>query len=146
MIRRPPRSTLFPYTTLFRSQYTNCIGYKQISKEESDYPIYFIDGLDKNDIIKKFYSISKELEIKQEPNVIKYLHLSQEWKFWDDVKLDFGINMIDKGNHRNSSLMSEIKRYVLGVIGGYFGLWMPPVSVYGCHFKRPCNVDRKSVV
>src|SRR2546429_7335357 len=24
MIRRPPRSTLFPYTTLFRSQYTQC--------------------------------------------------------------------------------------------------------------------------
>src|SRR2546430_9670172 len=25
MIRRPPRSTLFPYTTLFRSHYTNSI-------------------------------------------------------------------------------------------------------------------------
>src|SRR5256885_10745322 len=24
MIRRPPRSTLFPYTTLFRSECTNC--------------------------------------------------------------------------------------------------------------------------
>src|SRR5256885_12058361 len=24
MIRRPPRSTLFPYTTLFRSQYFGC--------------------------------------------------------------------------------------------------------------------------
>src|SRR5271167_5052048 len=24
MIRRPPRSTLFPYTTLFRSNYNNC--------------------------------------------------------------------------------------------------------------------------
>src|SRR6478609_10659444 len=24
MIRRPPRSTLFPYTTLFRSRLTNC--------------------------------------------------------------------------------------------------------------------------
>src|SRR2546426_8841752 len=26
MIRRPPRSTLFPYTTLFRSQTSNCIN------------------------------------------------------------------------------------------------------------------------
>src|SRR5258707_6799455 len=26
MIRRPPRSTLFPYTTLFRSVYAGCIG------------------------------------------------------------------------------------------------------------------------
>src|SRR5258708_26799110 len=26
MIRRPPRSTLFPYTTLFRSNQTVCVG------------------------------------------------------------------------------------------------------------------------
>src|SRR2546427_1466704 len=26
MIRRPPRSTLFPYTTLFRSRFDNCIA------------------------------------------------------------------------------------------------------------------------
>src|SRR2546430_9152910 len=26
MIRRPPRSTLFPYTTLFRSVWMNCCG------------------------------------------------------------------------------------------------------------------------
>src|SRR2546427_5768015 len=26
MIRRPPRSTLFPYTTLFRSQFNNPVG------------------------------------------------------------------------------------------------------------------------
>src|SRR5258707_6026707 len=25
MIRRPPRSTLFPYTTLFRSKYSDCV-------------------------------------------------------------------------------------------------------------------------
>src|SRR2546430_10180756 len=28
MIRRPPRSTLFPYTTLFRSQVTGFIDYR----------------------------------------------------------------------------------------------------------------------
>src|SRR2546427_7218293 len=26
MIRRPPRSTLFPYTTLFRSRFVACVG------------------------------------------------------------------------------------------------------------------------
>src|SRR3712207_7317906 len=34
MIRRPPRSTLFPYTTLFRSSYLIChcnLGYSQFS-------------------------------------------------------------------------------------------------------------------
>src|SRR3712207_7449534 len=30
MIRRPPRSTLFPYTTLFRSHVIACIGIRQI--------------------------------------------------------------------------------------------------------------------
>src|SRR5258708_39384870 len=30
MIRRPPRSTLFPYTTLFRSCLTNHLGAKKI--------------------------------------------------------------------------------------------------------------------
>src|SRR5438874_6270306 len=29
MIRRPPRSTLFPYTTLFRSRLTSTIGYER---------------------------------------------------------------------------------------------------------------------
>src|SRR5436190_15390087 len=32
MIRRPPRSTLFPYTTLFRSQATGVLG----EREETD--------------------------------------------------------------------------------------------------------------
>src|SRR2546421_12688471 len=31
MIRRPPRSTLFPYTTLFRSAYSIVIGSKHIT-------------------------------------------------------------------------------------------------------------------
>src|SRR3712207_7714699 len=30
MIRRPPRSTLFPYTTLFRSSVNNVLGYPGI--------------------------------------------------------------------------------------------------------------------
>src|SRR3712207_7291109 len=29
MIRRPPRSTLFPYTTLFRSHWVGCAGSRQ---------------------------------------------------------------------------------------------------------------------
>src|SRR3712207_8429564 len=29
MIRRPPRSTLFPYTTLFRSRSGLCLGHKR---------------------------------------------------------------------------------------------------------------------
>src|SRR3712207_7317674 len=35
MIRRPPRSTLFPYTTLFRSQK----AYKHLGYSEGDFPV-----------------------------------------------------------------------------------------------------------
>src|SRR5258707_9685780 len=37
MIRRPPRSTLFPYTTLFRSHHTRTDG---TAYPESECPIY----------------------------------------------------------------------------------------------------------
>src|SRR5256885_7066104 len=33
MIRRPPRSTLFPYTTLFRSLYRASIGSEEVAGE-----------------------------------------------------------------------------------------------------------------
>src|SRR3989454_5705271 len=37
MIRRPPRSTLFPYTTLFRSRFNNpeSIVFRQVNKSSS---------------------------------------------------------------------------------------------------------------
>src|SRR3712207_6890793 len=34
MIRRPPRSTLFPYTTLFRSYYQLAAYFAQVSRKE----------------------------------------------------------------------------------------------------------------
>src|SRR3712207_7027767 len=42
MIRRPPRSTLFPYTTLFRSQRLYPGGSNQfaVSERESDLPMF----------------------------------------------------------------------------------------------------------
>src|SRR3712207_8764186 len=45
MIRRPPRSTLFPYTTLFRSGYQVC---KLIRSNEptKDVPVVMISGKD----------------------------------------------------------------------------------------------------
>src|SRR3712207_7317185 len=38
MIRRPPRSTLFPYTTLFRSDYDYCIDFS------NKLPIFLTDN------------------------------------------------------------------------------------------------------
>src|SRR3712207_6890186 len=44
MIRRPPRSTLFPYTTLFRSRVEKVMSQLKASSEveyvEPDYPCY----------------------------------------------------------------------------------------------------------
>src|SRR2546430_12506925 len=37
MIRRPPRSTLFPYTTLFRSQKLVSLSPEQIKNYQGDY-------------------------------------------------------------------------------------------------------------
>src|SRR5438105_11182205 len=38
MIRRPPRSTLFPYTTLFRSPPTTPAGHRSTPPRASGYP------------------------------------------------------------------------------------------------------------
>src|SRR5438093_9341406 len=38
MIRRPPRSTLFPYTTLFRSQKTGLTTFGQFHQHHSQMP------------------------------------------------------------------------------------------------------------
>src|SRR5438270_6240219 len=39
MIRRPPRSTLFPYTTLFRSAWMSCFKKKR-SNEDLPVPVF----------------------------------------------------------------------------------------------------------
>src|SRR3712207_8067063 len=38
MIRRPPRSTLFPYTTLFRSGAKNTVLYQKVTSERAAVP------------------------------------------------------------------------------------------------------------
>src|SRR3712207_8603811 len=39
MIRRPPRSTLFPYTTLFRSKVDNAMLVNVLAREEDAFPV-----------------------------------------------------------------------------------------------------------
>src|SRR3712207_4615891 len=45
MIRRPPRSTLFPYTTLFRSLQTKYVGQKRFSLEGGESLIPLLDAV-----------------------------------------------------------------------------------------------------
>src|SRR3712207_8824720 len=46
MIRRPPRSTLFPYTTLFRSQGANNQGHRALASAEQVYAGVEVDRVD----------------------------------------------------------------------------------------------------
>src|SRR5256885_9900010 len=43
MIRRPPRSTLFPYTTLFRSQHV-CVGFEHVLRAVAVMDVEVDDG------------------------------------------------------------------------------------------------------
>src|SRR3712207_7753633 len=52
MIRRPPRSTLFPYTTLFRSTQTRCLALAswdllQLIESDPAFALNMIRGLDR---------------------------------------------------------------------------------------------------
>src|SRR5258708_40166828 len=44
MIRRPPRSTLFPYTTLFRSALVNAPVFSTVERQSAMFQ--FVDGID----------------------------------------------------------------------------------------------------
>src|SRR2546422_3434911 len=44
MIRRPPRSTLFPYTTLFRSEVTNRVARHNLELTEASSRIEYLAG------------------------------------------------------------------------------------------------------
>src|SRR3712207_7717431 len=55
MIRRPPRSTLFPYTTLFRSQVLHARGPKNLdvtvpARPAGSAPYVVVDYLDRMDL------------------------------------------------------------------------------------------------
>src|SRR5256885_16345277 len=50
MIRRPPRSTLFPYTTLFRSSAAYGVISYQTAYLKAHYPVEFMAGLLSNEI------------------------------------------------------------------------------------------------
>src|SRR5260221_10519004 len=60
MIRRPPRSTLFPYTTLFRSGLSMLIAEKPRGTESDPFPA---DGMQGTEIPVLGYRGMKEYEI-----------------------------------------------------------------------------------
>ena len=103
--------------TAFLSKYTQHVGYSQESNNKSDIPVFYIHSTAKKTVCDSFYKIAMKLEINAEDEKIKFLHLANNWSFWDELKGVYNIEAIDKGNHRKSSIMQEVERCVLGSIG-----------------------------
>src|SRR4028118_1511354 len=61
MIRRPPRSTLFPYTTLFRSEQIDALDSSLRVRYTSPHPMYFNDRL--IDVIANTPSVCEHLHM-----------------------------------------------------------------------------------
>src|SRR3712207_7752027 len=54
MIRRPPRSTLFPYTTLFRSR-ANCATQIHVCAERDDVPVHLLQIASDRDLVNRVH-------------------------------------------------------------------------------------------
>src|SRR5256885_6017144 len=69
MIRRPPRSTLFPYTTLFRSGATRRLAFEKIMNSTAPMPGNGTNGGNGETSIDDLFALSDEqiLEIDPEP-------------------------------------------------------------------------------
>src|SRR5256885_5715544 len=81
MIRRPPRSTLFPYTTLFRSGGDQVDGYMLVARDGS------LPGIPKNGCVanqRRDYERSEEhtSELQSPCNLVCRLLLEKKKKFW----------------------------------------------------------------
>src|SRR2546427_5921834 len=79
MIRRPPRSTLFPYTTLFRSGVANYISKmenKDFRGPEGSYQFSYADGTD----VTKIRSEEHTSELQSQSNLVCRLLLEKKKK------------------------------------------------------------------
>src|SRR2546427_6136046 len=80
MIRRPPRSTLFPYTTLFRSQKNNSIQFK-VQGYNGNAPLLFIGNVQSGGSISGNYCSRSEehtSELQSQSNLVCRLLLEKK--------------------------------------------------------------------
>src|SRR2546430_11425414 len=98
MIRRPPRSTLFPYTTLFRSltasyrTMDHCVQYREtdynfvsrLMEQEGIY--YFFEHVDDGGVIKRSEEHTSELQ--SQSNLVCRLLLEKKKKHNKKIKID----------------------------------------------------------
>src|SRR2546427_8523755 len=78
MIRRPPRSTLFPYTTLFRSIQTRSFGTEPLRVGEQ--AAAWVDGLQQHGVLgcAKHRSEEHTSELQSQSNLVCRLLLEKK--------------------------------------------------------------------
>ncbi len=114
MIRRPPRSTLFPYTTLFRSYGNHIIRYTLKSKQSDTIHIILSDTLLEVDVssivflrsVKDIKPGTKSIKIKYDR--IKYENIMKLEA--DTTIMEFGEPLSDSGGYE--SMPTMIKDFV----------------------------------
>src|SRR3989454_3757309 len=89
MIRRPPRSTLFPYTTLFRSGiYVNYLNVLQSSRQKIPFGIAQIGKAFRNEITPgNFIFRTREFEQMEMQFFVKPGTDSEWFEFWRQERL-----------------------------------------------------------
>src|SRR3989442_12062896 len=75
MIRRPPRSTLFPYTTLFRSHGNN----ERVSLDDLTFGVHFLyDVVARLDVVQEVRSEEHTSELQSRPHLVCRLLLEKK--------------------------------------------------------------------
>src|SRR3989441_12720418 len=106
MIRRPPRSTLFPYTTLFRSE-----TILEIVKKEGRPPVFvhaFLDGRDtppRNGLgyVKTIEARMRKLGVGTIATVMGRYYAMDRDQRWDRVAKAYAALVEGHGVHRRSA-------------------------------------------
>src|SRR5258708_13764861 len=93
MIRRPPRSTLFPYTTLFRSQAHHFLGY---APEKIEYAM----NRYKNEANRLYGVLDKQLAVSEWLACDEYTIAAMATMPWLRAPARQGVN-IDEHPHLN---------------------------------------------
>src|SRR2546430_16769431 len=110
MIRRPPRSTLFPYTTLFRSYFVEDVG--RHNAVDAIAGMMWLDRVEGSD--KIFYTtgrLTSEMVIKAAQMKIPFLvSRSGLTKMGHEIANKIGITMIGRAAGGKHYLRSEERR------------------------------------